>query len=233
MVNLGPIALFSNDKLTTSSREHLEEISHAHIVCLMYKLITSARGCDDLSIGFDRDRKKKQRELNNNKNMKGKKHVRIMLKDTIGFTEYVEKGTYGLGYKLLLTRNNDNAVLNKGNAVNSGKIKINDFEWFVPHYTPSITQQHILLNQIIKKKATELQYPEKSVLMKEVNTQNFCSFGLATQESINIPIWIFIVFQQNDREHDQNLNNYTFCRLPVTSAQCIFGTEKILILLFY
>ena len=37
-VNLGPIALFSNYKLTTSSGTLLEEISLAHIVSLMYKL---------------------------------------------------------------------------------------------------------------------------------------------------------------------------------------------------
>ena len=30
LVNLGPIALFSNYKLTTLSGKHLEEISHAH-----------------------------------------------------------------------------------------------------------------------------------------------------------------------------------------------------------
>ena len=40
--NLGPSVLFSNFKLTTSSGKHLEDISHAHIVFLMYKLITSA-----------------------------------------------------------------------------------------------------------------------------------------------------------------------------------------------
>ena len=35
LVNLGPYALFSNYKLTTSSGKHLENIDHAHIVCLM------------------------------------------------------------------------------------------------------------------------------------------------------------------------------------------------------
>ena len=34
LVNLGPIALFSNYKLKTSSGKQLEEISHAHIVSL-------------------------------------------------------------------------------------------------------------------------------------------------------------------------------------------------------
>ena len=62
LVNEGPIALVSNYKLQSSSGKHIEEINHAHIVCLMYKLITSARNSDDLSIGFDRDRERRQRE---------------------------------------------------------------------------------------------------------------------------------------------------------------------------
>ena len=104
LVNLGPIALFSNYKLTTSSGKHLEEISHAHIVSLMYKLLTSSKVSDDLSIGFDRDRGRRKRELSNNKTIKGKYHIRIYLKDIYGFAEHQEKGTNGLGYKLTLTK---------------------------------------------------------------------------------------------------------------------------------
>ena len=62
--------------------------------------------------------------------------------------------------------------------------------------------------------------------MKEVNTQNFWIFELGTQESINIPTWVFVAFQQNDRQHDQNLNNDTFISLPVISAQVVIGTER-------
>ena len=47
--------------------QHIEEINHAHIVCLMYKLISSARNTDNLSNGFDRDRGRRQRVLTNNK----------------------------------------------------------------------------------------------------------------------------------------------------------------------
>ena len=226
LVNLGPIALFSNYKITTSSGKHLENIDHAHIVSLMYKLLTSSKGSDDLSIGFDRDRTRRRNELTNNKTIKGKFHLRIYLKDVFGFAEYQEKGTYGLGYKLTLTRNTDNAVLNKANAINLGKIKINALEWYVPHYTPSMQQQSILSDQILNKKPTQIQYPERSVFMKEVNTQNFWTFELGTQEGINIPTWIFVAFQQNDRQHDQNLNNDTFVRLPVISAQVVIGTER-------
>ena len=157
LVNLGPIALFINYKLTTSSGKNLENIDHAHIVSLMYKLLTSSRGSDDLSIGFDRDRNRRQSELTNNKTQKGKYHVRIYLKDVFGSAEYQEKATFGLGCKLTLTRNTDNAVLNKGNAINNAKIKINAIEWYVPHYTPSMQQQAILSKQILNLQRLNIQ----------------------------------------------------------------------------
>ena len=69
----------------------------------MYKLLTSSRGSDDLSIGFDRDRNRNQLELTKTKSQKGKYHVRIYLKDVFGSAEYQENGTYGLGYKLTLS----------------------------------------------------------------------------------------------------------------------------------
>ena len=131
-----------------------------------------------------------------------------------------------MGYKLTLTRNTDNAVLNKGNAVIIGRIKINAIEWYVPRYTPSMQQQSILSKQILNKTPTQIQYPLRSVFMKEVNTQSFWTFELGSQEGINIPIWIFVGFQQNDRQHDQNLKNDTFVRLPVISAQVVIGTER-------
>ena len=84
------------------------------------------------------------------------------------------------------------------------------------------------MNQIAKKTPANLHYPEKTDFMKEVNTQNFWTFELGTQEGDNVPIWIYVFFQQHDREEDQKLNNDTFYRMPVTSAQCIIGIEKYL-----
>ena len=127
---------------------------------------------------------------------------------------------------MTLTRNNDNAVLNKANATPDGKVKINAIEWYVPHYTPSMSQQTVLSNQIVNKIPTELQYIERSVFMKEVNTQNLWNFEFGTQEGINVPIWIILGFQQQVRQNSQNENNDTFYRPSVIKAQCIIGTEK-------
>ena len=226
LINLGPIALFTNFKLTTSSGKHLEDISHAHLVSLMYKLKTSSKGSDDLSIGFDRSRARRKDEITTNKNVKGKFHLRIMLKDVFGFVEGQGKATYGLGYKLTLTRNKDEAAIDKTAVIADARIKIDHIHWYVPHYTPSMSQQAIIFKKFLNKTPTELRYNERSVFMKQVNNQNVWIFELDSQENMNVPIRIIIGFQQQGRQDSQDLNNDTFCRLPVVSAQCIIGTEK-------
>ena len=149
-----------------------------------------------------------------------------MPKDVFGFVELQEKATYGLGYNLFLTRNKDGAVIDKVAGIADARIKIDHIHWYLPHYTPSIQQRSFLSIQTLSKTRTELRYVERSVFMKEVNNQNLWNFELGSQEGMNVPIWIIIGFQQQDRQDSQNLNNDAFCRLPVVSAQCIMGTEK-------
>ena len=89
-----------------------------------------------------------------------------------------------------------------------------------------MSKQKILSNQIVDKLSTEFHYVERFVFMEDLKTQKIWNFELGTQDGMNIPIWISIRFQQRDRQDPQNLNNDTFYRLLVTSAQCIIGTEK-------
>ena len=56
-------------------------------------------------------------ESTNIQNAQGKYHVKIMLKDVFGFAEHQEETTYGLGFKIALTRNKSNAVFNKAEAI--------------------------------------------------------------------------------------------------------------------
>ena len=60
----------------------------------MYKLTTGARDTNDLSLGFDLDRGRRQQELTNNKTQKGKYHIRVFLKVVSGFAEHQENATY-------------------------------------------------------------------------------------------------------------------------------------------
>ena len=96
----------------------------------------------------------------------------------------------------------------------------------MPQYTSSNPQPASLSKQISSKPTRELQYVKRSAFMKEVITQNLWTFELGTQEKINAPFFTFLSFQQRNRQNFQNLNNETSYRPPVTSAQCLIGTEK-------
>ena len=81
--------------MTTSSRKHLEDISHAYRVSLLYKLITSSKDTYDLSMDFDRDCQNRQRELTNNTNINCKYIISFRLRDKFAFAEHQEKATHG------------------------------------------------------------------------------------------------------------------------------------------
>ena len=62
----------------------------------MYKLITSSKDSDYLSIGIDGSRNRRREETTNIKNVNGKYHLRIMIKGVLGFVECQGKASSGL-----------------------------------------------------------------------------------------------------------------------------------------
>ena len=171
LVNFGPVALFSEVKLTTSSGKHLEKVDNLHPISLMYKLLTSNQQTSELMYGFEESQATRRQELTNNKTEKGTFFVRIKLKDLFGFADQ-EKITYGLGYSLTLKRNNNNDPIIRDNGVDAAKINIKDISWYIPHYIPSMENQQLVMNQILDKNPTELYYMERIVFRKDVNTNN-------------------------------------------------------------
>ena len=97
-----------------------------------------------MSYSSDCERVRRQQKLTKNKRVIRKYLVTNLLAVVFGFAERQDKATYGLGYKIRVTRSSDNSVLNKADATNKGKIKINSIEWFVPNYTPSMEQQKMI-----------------------------------------------------------------------------------------
>ena len=105
----------------------------------------------------------KKDELALNKSVKGNYYVRIMLKDIFGFAEHQEKATYGLCYKLNLTRHKEEAVIDKVAGIAYARIKIDHIHWYVPHYTPSMSQQGLISKQILKEK-----HPQSSDMLNDL-----------------------------------------------------------------
>ena len=117
-----------------------------------------------------------------------------MLKDVVCFAEHQENSTYGLNYKLTLTRKKDEAVIHKAPGNADARIKINHIHWHVPHYIPSLEQENLIMKKVLNEIRTELKYVERSVFMKEVNNQNLWNFELGSHENMNVPIWNNIGF---------------------------------------
>ena len=164
-----------------------------------------------MSIGFDRDRRRRQQELTNNKHIGGIYHVRILPKVVFGFAEHRVNATYALCYKLTSNRNKDHAVIDKAPGIADARLRIDHIHWSVLHYTPSFPQQGFLSRQILSKTPTELRFIER-FFMKETDNQNLWNFELGSQQSMILPMFVIIEFQQRDRQVSQNLNNDTFSR---------------------
>ena len=77
-----------------------------------------------MSIGFNRDPGRRQQELTNNKNIKGKFYVRFMMKDVLAFAELQEEAKYGLCYNSNLTRKKDEVVIHKARDIDDARLKL-------------------------------------------------------------------------------------------------------------
>ena len=129
----------------------------------MYKLLSSSRDSGDLSNGFHRSKEARERKLTDIKTTKGIYQVRIFLKYVFGYAEHRDNCINGLGYRLSLQRNGDIHVLSHRAGANdaanlalAGRVIIEDLSWYVPHYTPNISNQKLMLGHIVSKAATEL-----------------------------------------------------------------------------
>ena len=224
LVNFGPVALFSEAKLTTSSGKHLEKVDNLHPISLMYKLLTSNQQTSQLMYGFEESQATRRQELTNNKTEKGTFFVRIKLKDLFGFADQ-EKITYGLGYSLTLKRNNNNDSIIRDNGVDAAKTNIKDISWYIPHYVPSLENQQLLMDQILNKDPTELYYMERIVFRKDVNTNNNWTFEIGNSGE-STPTFVIVGFQARKKIDSQTHDNAIFDRLPISNAVCKIGSEK-------
>ena len=66
LVNFGPVALFSEAKLTTSWGKHLEKIENLHFISIMRKFSTSQQQTSELMHAFEESVAMRRQGLTNN-----------------------------------------------------------------------------------------------------------------------------------------------------------------------
>ena len=153
--NYGMMAMFSSIKLETSGVRTIEYIDHCHPNLLMYKLLTSIG--DEYESGFVRNQGNRDSQLEGDYNAAQRGHMYMMIKmsDLFGFVNDLEKIIYGLGFKLILKRNNNDRALfrvnaNSGAVANDGNIEIRDISWCVPSIDPS-NDNRIIVQKGLKR----------------------------------------------------------------------------------
>ena len=150
------MALFSLIKLKTSGGRTIEYIDHCHPNLLMYKLLTST--VDEYESGFVRNQGNRDSQLKGDHIAAQRGHMYMMIKmsDVFGFVIDLEKIIYGLGFKLIFKRNNNDRALyrvnaNPGAVANDGNIEIRDISWCVPSIDPSNDNRIIVQKDLSKK----------------------------------------------------------------------------------
>ena len=173
LVNYGMMALFSSTKLEASGGRTIEYIDHCHPNLLMYKLLTSIG--DEYESGFVRNQGNRDSQLKGDHIAAERSHMYMMIKmsDLFGFVNDLEKIIYGLGFKLILKRNNNDRALfrvnNNPNAVaNDGNTEIRVISQCVPSIDPSNDNRIIVQKGLCKKINVDFSYYERKTFYKNV-----------------------------------------------------------------
>ena len=166
LVNYGMMALFSSIKLETSGGRTIEYIDHCHPNLLMYKLLNSTD--DEYESGFVRNQGNRDSQLKGDHIAveRGLMYMMVKMSDLFGFVNDLEKIIYGLGFKLILKRNNNDRALyrvnaNPGAVANDGDIEIRDISWCVSCIDPSNDNRIIVQKGLNKKNNVDFSYYER------------------------------------------------------------------------
>ena len=229
LLNYGMMTLFSSVKLETSGGSTIEYIDHCHPNLLMYKLLTSTD--DEYESGFFRNIDNRNSQLKDDHVAAERVHMYMMVKmrDLFGFVNDLKKIIYGLGFKLILKRNNNDRALyrinaNPGAVANDANTNIRDISWCVPSIDPSNDNKIILQKGLGKKNNVDFSYYEKKKIYKNVpNATNFL-FDLGMESGMERPQYIIIGFGNNN-VNEQTYDASTFHIMSVTECYCKTGSE--------
>ena len=224
IVNYGMMALFRSIKLETGGGRIIEYIDHCHPNLLMYKLLTNT--VDEYESGFVRNQGNRDIQLKGEHIAAQRVHMYMMIKmsDLFGFVKDLEKIIYGLGFKLILKRNNNDRALyrvnaNPGAGGNDANIEIREISWCVPSFDPNNDTRIIVQKGLSKKNNVDSSYYERKTFYKNVpNATNFL-FDFGMESGMEKPQYIIVGFENNNG-NEQTLDASTFDEMNATECYC-------------
>ena len=146
----------------------------------------------------------------------------IKMSYLFGFVNDVEKIIYGLGFKLILKRNNNDRALYRVNAGadavgDDGNIDIRDISWCVPSIDPGNDNRIIVQKGLSKKNKVDFSYYERKTFYKIVPNATKFLFDLGMESGMERPQYIIVGFENknvDEQTHDSStfdIMNFTEC----------------------
>ena len=229
LFNYGLIALFSPVKLETSGGRTIEYVDHCHPNLLMYRLLTSTD--DESGSRFVRNQGNTDSQLKGDHIAAERGHMYMMIKmsDLFGFVNDLEKVMYGLGFKLILKRNNNDRALFRVNAgagavANEANIEIRDISWCMPSIVTSNDNRIIVQKRLGKNNNVDFSYYERKTFYKHVPNANNFLFDPGMESGMERPQYIIVGFE-NNTVNEQTHDASTFDIMNVTECYCKIGSE--------
>ena len=184
---------------------------------------------DDNNTGF----KVRREYIIKSPNTKGEFSFRIPLKYIFGFCEDYDKIVYGLKHTLTLTRNNDDEAIFKNDAraggqdtYADGKIVLKDIFWFMPHVIPADKDKMELYKIIERKEKIPVGYRMIQCDSAVVDQATNFSWRLSVKSSPEVPRFIIVGFQVNDKDNKQLINHSIFKNVKVENIYVMLNSEK-------
>ena len=147
----------------------------------------------------------KRFELNNRN--KAKQAITWSLSPLFGYLDY-KKISYQLRYKLVLYRNNrTNELVFFGKAGEKAYIKINKLEWWIPHITPSVKIETMIMQRLNTNKAIPVSFLQRVVSSVDIQENNYTWHFTRTSDT---PRFLIVGIQPNEAPKFEN-NNSKFC----------------------
>ena len=228
-VDYDMMAIFSSAKLETSCGRTFEYIDHCHFNLLMYKILTSTDG--EYESGFVRNQGNGDNHLKSDHIATERGHLYMMVKmsDLFGFVNDLEKIIYGLGFKLILKRNNNDRALfrvnaNPGAVANLDNIDIRDISLRVPSNDPSNDKRIIVWRGLNQKNNIDFSHYEGKTFYKNVPNATYFLFDLDMESSMERPQYTIIGFDNNNVNKQIN-DAITFQIMNVTECYFNIGSE--------
>ena len=110
-----------------------------------------------------------------------------------------------MGYKFTLRRVSENRVLghlaqdiDAAIVALARRVVIEDLSWYVPQYTPSISNQNLMLKQVVSKTPTQLSFMKRSAYMIDKSTENTWSCELGVEDGIDVAFHVIVEFKRSN-----------------------------------